>query len=163
MLSRIAPYLLLITLGFSASSSAFYGPLIAPQKPNRLVLQAVAIELQPGHETALASPNDFRQTLATGTDNGWAEELGAFHGRVEFFGGKQFSLPDGGSIEIRPRDRDLPGRVRFILTQWLADGTNTEELLTIRLDHRVGFEEGYAVVPLEGKRRFLALAVELRR
>ena len=101
--------------------------------------------------------------MSTGTDNGWVEELDSFHGRVKFFGAKRLTLPAGDSIEIRPRDRDLPGRVRLVVAQRFADGTEAEEVLTIRLDHRVGFEEGYAVVPLGGEGRFLTVAVELRR
>ncbi len=163
MFLLIAPLFIALALGFATPSGAFYGPMIGQQKPVQLVLQAVAVELQPGHERALASLINFRKTLTAGTDNGWAKKLDSFHGRARYFDAKHLTLPEGGGIEIRPRDGSLPGRVRFVVAQRFADGSDTEQVLTIRLDRRVGFEEGYAVVPLEGDRRYLALAVELRR
>lgn len=126
------------------------------------MVQAVAVEVQPGPENAFASLDDFRKALSAGTESGWFEQFGSFHGRIKFFEGKKLALPEGGSVEIRPRDRSLPGRLRVVVAEKFGDRTESE-FLTIRLDRQVGFEEGYAVVPLEGERRFLALAVELRR
>ena len=163
MFRRIAPFVMALALGLPASSDAFYGPLLGPHKTTRLLLQAVVVELQPGHENALASLTDFRDTLSAAAEIGWVEELDSFHGRVTFFDSKRLTLPEGGSVEIRPRDRDLPGRLRLVVAKRSADRPDSEEVLTIRLDRRVGFEEGYAVVRLEGEGRFLALAVELRR
>ena len=163
MFRRLAPFVMALTLGVPASSQAvFYGPSIAPYKPTRIVLQAVTVEVQPGHEGAFASQYDFRDGLQAGTKNGWVEELDSFHGRIKFFEKKRLALPEGGSVEIRLRDRDLPGRLRLVVAERFGDRTEAE-VVTIRLDRRVGFEEGYGVVPLEGERRFLALAVELRR
>lgn len=163
MFHRIAPIVIALALGVPASSDAvIYGPSVTARTPIRILLQAVAVEVQPGHERAFATLHDFREALSVGAESGWLEELDSFHGRVKFFRGQRLALPDGGSIEIRPHDRDLPGRLRLVVAKRSGDRTESD-LVTIRLDRRTGFEEGYAVVSLEGERRFLALAVELRR
>ena len=157
MFHRLALFVMALTLGVPASSEAvIYGPSITPHKSTRIVLQAVAVEVQPGHESAFALLHDFRDGLSAGTESGWVEELDSFHGRLKFFESKRLALPEGGSVEIRLHDSDLPGRVRFVVAKRFGDRTESE-ILTIRLDRRVGFEEGYAVVPLEDERRFLAL------
>ena len=163
VLSRLAALIFALTLGVAAPCNAgFYSPLIGPRIPVRLMLQAVTVEVQHGHESVFEGLHDFREALSAGIECGSIEELDSFDGRIEFFDSKRLALSDDRSVEIRPFDRDLPGRLRLILAQQFSDSTESE-VLTIRLDHQVGFEQGFATVPLEGERQFLAVAVELRR
>ncbi len=163
VLSRLAALIIALTLGVAAPCNAgFYSPLIATRIPVRLMLHAVAVEVQRGHESVFEGLHDFRKTLSLGIKSGSIEELDSFNGRIEFFDSKRLALSGDRSVEIRPFDRDLPGRLRLILAQQFS-GSTESEVLTIRLDHQAGFEEGFAIVPLEGERQFLAVAVELRR